>query len=88
MAACEYERCEDKRHDGEKRDCDCDDDPEQADFAVFVAQRGQRRVDEQGKQRIQHTFYRHFVLSSQNATALAAATLRESTSWSMGIFTV
>ena len=32
--------------------------------------------------------YRHFVRSSQKATALAAATLRESTSWSMGIFTV
>ena len=31
---------------------------------------------------------RHFVRSSQKATALAAATLRESTSWSMGIFTV
>lgn len=32
--------------------------------------------------------YRHFVRSSQKATALAAATFRESTSWSMGIFTV
>lgn len=32
--------------------------------------------------------YRHFVRSSQKATALAAATLRESTSWSMGMRTV
>lgn len=30
----------------------------------------------------------YFLLSSQNATALAAATFRESTPWYMGIFTV
>ncbi len=30
----------------------------------------------------------YFLLNSQNATALAAATFRESTPWYMGIFTV
>ena len=33
-------------------------------------------------------FRSYLLLSSQNATALAAATFRESTPWYMGIFTV